>query len=438
MVSHVLYSTRVELLLASGRALALRGSQPRGSRRADAHPLAEGSFLNALRIILVCAVLVASPEVSATEPLTGREVLTRVCETVDSVQALHFKTVTYSAPWFSEVLLSHPVIEKNSNGKVLERAEERWWDARNLNRCKCRELTIKRNRDPFYDDYEYTLDGELYRGVSKTDLVARISPQAVMQGSAPSPLFLLGHEMLQLPIHLTKAILQTGRIENATTTHPDGLIEVTSFYQPPDGSYELKVQIWADPEKEYFPMRILTTFLQTKSTDTDIRTTRVELISGVYVPLEGSRQMYYIQEHLPDGLTSGEVNAMPKQQMEEILSRTVYEAVPLGELNVVNFQAADVEVNDLKPLEFFRLPFPDDERYEVLDFSGRETVTKPATDEPHQNPVIELPQSAAVDSPGRFGLLYALLSVNGVLVCVWLGMRFNRWRLKRRHAQEQA
>lgn len=388
MVFHGLYSTRDELSLASGLASALRGSQLRGSRRADALPLAEVSFFNASRVILICFFLFSSPQVSGVEPLTGREVLTRTCETVDAVQSLHFKTVSYCNPWFSKDLLSHPVIEKNSNGKVLEREEERWWDARNLNRCKCRGLQIKRNRDPFYDDYEYTLDGELYRGVSRTELVARISPQAVMRGSAPSPLFLLGHEMMQLPIHLTKAILQTGRIDDATNTHPDGLIEVTSYYQPPDGGYERKVQIWADPVQDYFPMRILTTFLETKSTDTDIRTTRVELISGVYVPLEGSRQMYYIQEHLPDGLTSGEVNAMPKQQMDEILSRTVYEAVPLGELNVVNFQAANVEVNDLKPLEFFRLPFPDDERYEVLDFSGRDTGVDPRWMKRVKNPAL--------------------------------------------------
>ena len=234
---------------------------------------------------------------------------------------------------------------------------------------------------------------------------------------------LLGYGFMGVDNHICAELLRAGQIDDEVNEGEDGLLEVRGFYSPPNGSYRRRVSVFADPEQQFFPVKFQIWFDQTGTLDSDILTSQLWAKNGVLVPLAGAIQQFSIMEELPDGLTSGEVNAMPKALADEVTKRTVYKAVPFEEPVLISHLESTIDVNDIKPIAFYQLEIPAGARHR--DFSNLEQVSI-------QKPIIaQAPFPSGPDNSNLIDPLYTLLVLNGGLLLGWLGWkRFGRRRMQ--------
>lgn len=346
-------------------------------------------------VILICAgrIATASDDKLGSGAMTAAAVLDRAIETIEHVSAMSVEYTVRSSPGSRSE--GDPEVERDANGHAISHFVRFWWDVRGLYRLEVREWQPAENRPNLggrvYDQYTYTLDGEMYRGASSASKRGKIRAQAELENGHVTPLTFLGYDICGVGrSHLCRVLRDHGDVADHVDVLPGGLLQLTAEFDPPDGSYRLGVKLGIDPQQEYRPVSIEATYLWSNTRAMDVTVEKTEIVSGVRIPTAGRVASYYINEINPDGLTNGDVNAMTKEEyFAKIKPRVRHEAVLTGPAMDATFDSTRMTVNEICPMTFFQLEIPAD--YQVADFSesrlvavdsGSETDPKPKTINP--------------------------------------------------------
>ena len=389
-------------------------------------------FVNLRTKIFFELILLATFVVSRAQGqsnLDATVLLSDCTDAVNSVQALQYSAV-YVGPnaLMLEGIEDHPMLERTASGDVIWQQLDRWWDARNLNRCRCRDLEISTTKVPRYSNYEYTIDGEFMRSYNSASNSAIIRRQ-----SAPdlpfSLLSLLGYGFMACDGNICQEMLRAAEVNKDVISHGDGVVEIQAKYTPSDGSYRRRVSIFVNPNVRMVPFRYVVTYDEVNTIDAQIEVTQFATINGVVTPVDGSVEEFSIELHLPDGLTSGDVNAMPKEKADEVMTRVRFEAVPFQAFLHIGARVSNVVVNEIKPISFFRMPIPDDAA--VRDFSGSSTVIRPPKQQHPENsrtPATTPAPNSGRNSPVSGHLPLLVVSLVGVNAAVFFLYRLFKAR----------
>lgn len=393
-------------------------------------------------VFLFCFCLITDPVAGQSKfqdsPQSVLDVLDSSISAVDQLSALQFEFEELFPDDFDPAMCQ--LAEKNESGRPVHAFVKLCWDYRKLYHIEVREWHPPDVRHllggSVYDHYVFTIDGEFYRGANDCTKSAMIRPEKYSSLGYTTPLLLLGHHVPGTETHLCRHLREHASEDFALSEAPDGTVKITGAYSPLDGSYARTFELSIDPKLDYLPVHIVTRFKWTNTLDQEIRVTRTEIISGIRIPVAGYIAGYSINEILPNGLTNGDINAMPKEEyFRDVEPYVIREAKLLSEVNV-DFPVNKIVVNEIHPLSFFRLEIPDD--YDTVDFSTStiqpvdpERRKQKERDRPLQSnqsrQIQEQTLSAASISDRRdhraLSLWLALLAVNTLFIVLRIGYR---------------
>jgi len=167
--------------------------------------------------------------------------------------------------------------------------------------------------------------------------------------------FLLGYNLMRKPTRDVVTMLSSGRAKMADA--PGTAIEIDYERRPgtPD-STPWKVRVTVDEDHGFLPSKIECIFGKTGLAQTKIEVSRFEQTGDLWVPVEGTLELFDTGIHVPDGYTMDEILEMSMTKREEI--GAIYKSVSLGP-EYISISPASLNVNIPFTKDDFQIRFPE-------------------------------------------------------------------------------